>query len=231
MQGGIPGGLAQYRVMYLRQLEDAVMPRRCVFCGTRTTHREGHICAGCDDELPRIASAPSPRSSPFEAEVAPLAYEFPVDAAIKALKFRRRLEYVPAFAEILCRAVTDLPADIDAVLAVPLHWRRKWFRGFNQALEIARPVADRLGVPVLWTVVRKRATPPQSGLKSRERIRNLQGAFAVRGVLRCRHVLIVDDVITTGTTSRSLAVVLRRSGVKKISMLAVARAIAGRGHR
>jgi len=163
--------------------------------------------------------------------VAPLAYEFPVDAAIKALKFRRRLEYVPAFAEILCRAATDLPADIDAVLAVPLHWRRRWFRGFNQALEIARPVADRLGVPVLWAVFRKRATPPQSGLKSRERIRNLRGAFAVRGVLRCRHVLIVDDVITTGTTSRSLAMVLRRSGVKKVSMLAVARAIAGRGHR
>ena len=81
-------------------------------------------------------------------EVAPLAYEFPVDAAIKALKFQRRLYYAPAFGELLCKACALLPDDIDAIVPVPLHWRRRWFRGFNQAHEIGKLVAKKLGVPI-----------------------------------------------------------------------------------
>ena len=156
--------------------------------------------------------------------MAPVAYAFPIDAAIKALKFRRRLFYAPAFSELLCAAATGLPDDIDAVLPVPLHWRRRWFRGFNQAEVIARPVAKCLGVPLLRKVHRKRATPFQSGLTARERAKNLRSAFVVRGALPFQHVLIVDDVITTGTTVRQLASVVKHAGVKKVSALALARA-------
>lgn len=208
----------------LRDLDNAVMPLRCVFCGTRTRTPERYICSGCDDDLPRAESPPPPTSSPLEHDVAPLEYEFPVDAAIKALKFRRRLVYAPAFAELLCAAAARLPDDIDAVLPVPLHWRRRWFRGFNQAVEIGRPVARHLGVPLVKNVRRRRATPFQSGLSARERARNLQSAFAVRGSLPYRHVLIIDDVITTGTTMRQIARVVKRAGVTRVSALAVARA-------
>ncbi|MGB5688976.1 MAG: ComF family protein [Woeseiaceae bacterium] len=210
--------------MFLSALENAVMPLCCVFCGIRTRPPENHICAGCDADLPAIDSPPPPVSSPLEFEVAPLAYEFPVDAAIKALKFKRCLFYAPALAELLCRECRHLPDDIDAVLPVPLHWRRRWFRGFNQADEIAAPVAKHLGVPMLRTVKRVRATPFQSGLSARERARNLRGAFDVRAALLAHHVLIVDDVITTGATLRQLARVLRRTGVGRVSALAVARA-------
>jgi len=210
--------------MLFHALEDAVMPLRCVFCGTRTRYPEKYICAGCDEDLPRIASPPPAVSSPFEFDVAPLAYEFPVDAAIKALKFQRQLFYGPALAELLCRECDRLPDDIDAVLPVPLHWRRKWFRGFNQAMEIAAPVAKYLGVPLIRNVRRRRATPFQSGLSASQRARNLRGAFVVRGTTSWRHVLIVDDVTTTGTTTRQLARVVLRSGVGKVSVLAVARA-------
>jgi ComF family protein len=155
--------------------------------------------------------------------IAPLAYEFPIDAAVKALKFRRRLHYGPAFAQLLCRASRDLPDDIDAVLPVPLHWRRKWWRGFNQALEIAQPLASFLDLPVCGAVRRRRATPPQSGLTARQRANNLRAAFCAVRRPCYRHVLVVDDVITTGATTSQLAKVLRRAGVAKVSAIAVAR--------
>ena len=209
--------------MLLRAFDDAVMPLRCVFCGARTREPEKHVCSGCDADLPRIASPPPPASSPFEAEVAPLAYGFPVDAAIKAFKFQRKLFYAPAFSGLLCAAIRMLPDGIDAVLPVPLHWRRRWFRGFNQAHEIAKPVAKKLGVPILGNVRRKRSTAFQSGLSASERANNLRAAFAVRGKLSCEHVLIVDDVITTGTTVRQLARVVKKAGVNSVSALAIAR--------
>lgn len=208
----------------MRAFDRAVMPLRCVFCGTRTYEDERCICGGCDADLPRVESSPPPVSSPCVYEIAPLAYEFPVDAAIKALKFRRRLFYVPALAQLLCDACSALPPDIDAVLPVPLHWRRRWLRGFNQALEIAGPVARHLDVPIVTNVVRRRATRSQSGLHARERAGNMRSAFALRGRLESEHLLIVDDVITTGSTIHEIARLARRAGVPKISALAVARA-------
>lgn len=206
----------------LRAFDSAVMPLRCAFCGTRTRGDEDTVCSGCYDDLPWIKStAPA---APFAAEVVPLAYEFPVDAAIKALKFRRRLWYGAALAGLLQATVRELPGDIDAVLPVPLHWRRQWGRGFNQAREIARPVARQLGAPLIGGVRRLRATRPQSGLSAAERLRNVRGAFVATGVCRARHVLIVDDVITTGATIRQLARVVIESGAETVSALAVARA-------
>ena len=210
--------------MLLRAFEDALMPLCCVFCGSRSRPPERYICVGCHGDLPFIESAPPRASSPLEHDIAPLAYEFPVDAAIKALKFRRKLFYAPAFSELLIEACPNLPDDIDAVLPVPLHWRRRWRRGFNQALEIAKPVARHLDAPLIRCARRNRATPFQSGLSAHERARNLRSAFRVRGELSYEHVLIVDDVITTGTTVCELARVLRRGSVARVSALAVARA-------
>ena len=198
------------------------MPPRCAFCGAPTSADEGHVCAGCCADLPYIP--PRPQAAPFECEIVPLAYEFPVDAAIKALKFRRRLFYGPALARLLCNVADTLPPDVDALLPVPLHWRRQWLRGFNQALEIGAPVAQHLGVPVIHSVVRCRATPSQSGLSAVERARNLRDAFVMKNRPRCQHVVIVDDVVTTGATMQEVAHTLFASGIKKVSALAVARA-------
>ena len=206
----------------LPAFDDAVMPRRCVFCGTRTRHGERSVCAPCYEELPWVESTPT--ISPLYVVVAPLAYEFPVDAAIKALKFRRRLWYGPALAGLLRDAAGALPDDIDAVLPVPLHWRRQWLRGFNQAREIGVPVARQLDVPVIGGMCRARATRPQSGLTAGERSRNLQAAFRARQTCDARHVLIVDDVVTTGATIGQLARAVLRSGAERVSAIAVAQA-------
>ncbi|MDJ0792876.1 MAG: ComF family protein [Woeseiaceae bacterium] len=210
--------------MLLRALHDAIMPLRCVFCGTRSLPTERYVCRGCRAELPCMEAPPPAPSSPFAVEAAPFAWSFPVDAAIKALKFGRKLYYAPALAELLGETCRRLPDDIDAVLPVPLHWRRRVFRGFNQAEEIARPVARQLGVPLVRNVARCKSTSFQSGLSARQRAVNLRGAFAVRGAMRWQHVLIVDDIITTGTTVRQVAAVLASAGVNRVSALAVARA-------
>lgn len=209
----------------LRNIDDSLMPERCAFCGTRTLRDEPAVCGGCREDLPWLDNPRHNAPSPLTALVAVFAYEFPVDAALKAFKFRRKLYYAPAFGSMLGDAMGFLPDDIDAVLPVPLHWRRLTARGFNQALEISKPVARRYGLPFVNGVVRCRATRSQSGLTAAERNRNLRGAFKVRRSLSAKHVLIIDDVVTTAATTRHVAHVLRQSGVEKVSVLAVARAV------
>ena len=230
--------------MPMRFLESALMPRRCVFCGVVARADERYICAGCHNDLPWInhscefcaipVPVPLPPGVPcascqiepavVNAAIAPLHYAFPVDSAIKALKFHRKLFYQPAFSDILLKGVAGLSADIDALLPVPLHKWRRIRRGFNQAEEIARPVQLHLRLPMIRNVERFVHTPYQSGLDAAARRRNLRSAFRVRGCVTARHVLIVDDVITTGETCRQLAVLLLANGVEKVSVLALARA-------
>ena len=227
-----------------RAAEFAVIPACCVFCGTARRHYESAICPGCEGDLPWIreqcpgcarplAAAPGAgircaecqvRPPPFAAAVAPLAFEFPVDAAVRQLKFHRKLQYAEPLGELLCRAAARLPADIDALLPVPLHWLRHGVRGFNQAAELCRPLQRATGLPVIRNVRRLRRTPYQSGLGARERRRNLAGAFAVRGRIVANHVVLVDDVMTTGETCAQLAHELLARGVPKVSVLALARA-------
>jgi ComF family protein len=224
-----------------RRCDEAVMPANCAFCGVATA---ATICPPCHADLPwvdhscsrcaRPLAMPLPdgvycgecqrRPPPYSAAQAPLHYAFPVDAAIKYLKFNRRLDYVPAFASILEEFIDELPAGIDALAPVPLHWRRQATRGFNQAEELCTILERSTGLPILRNPVRIRPTPYQSGLHARERRRNLRGAFAVRGSVDCRHVLIVDDVITTGETCARLARVLLDAGADRASVLAIATA-------
>ena len=211
-------------VEILRALDDAIMPVRCVFCGTRTHENEGFVCVGCHADLPWANDPVMPSAPELERVIVPFAYEFPIDAGIKALKFRRKLFYAPAFAQLLCSVRHELPNNIDAVLPVPLHWRRKWWRGFNQALEIAKPVAKRLDLPVIQVARRHRATLPQSGLSAAAREKNLRRAFTAPRRLAYQHVLVIDDVVTTGSTMREVATALLRNGAHRVSGLAVARA-------
>ena len=215
-----------------------LLPYSCALCG-------GHIhaarfCEDCSADLPWIGVAcercglPLPagkhcaacqsKPPPFDHAFAPLAYSFPVDSAIKALKFRRQLFYAPAFGELLLPLLQDIFTDVDALLPVPLHRRRHSVRGFNQAAELCRPLQRASGLPLVVGVRRVKFTKPQTGLDAIERRRNMKAAFEARGVLAFRHPLVIDDVITTGETCRQLAATLLLAGAEKVSVLAVARA-------
>ena len=113
----------------------------------------------------------------------------------------------------------------DAVTPVPLHWRRRWSRGFNQSELLARAIAHRCGLPVLRAVERRRPTTPQAGLTNAARRENVARAFAPRR--RCpvagKRILLVDDVMTTGATAAACARALRRAGAESVTLLALAR--------
>lgn len=161
--------------------------------------------------------------SPLAAIAAPLVYDFPIDAALKLLKFHRRIDYVPGLAELLSRTFDELPLDIDALLPMPLHWRRQAMRGFNQAYELSRVLRKKTGLPLVRGVRRIRPTPFQSGLDAAARRRNLCDAFVASEPVPAKHVLIIDDVITTGESCRQLAKVVLDAGADQVSALAVSR--------
>jgi len=224
-------------------LQDCIGPGDCVFCDQSAD--AGRICGHCQRLLPwntqfcercgQVTHAPQPSgvpcaacqalSPPFDRARAPLIYAFPVDAALKAIKFKRQLWYVPPFAALLLRTLEREFSSVDALLPVPLHRVRQMTRGFNQAAELCGPLRRATGLPVLSQLRRCRATRAQSGLHANQRRKNMQNAFTVVGKLRCRHPLIVDDVITTGETCSQLALTLLAAGAATVNVLTVARAM------
>jgi ComF family protein len=133
----------------------------------------------------------------------------------------------------LARPLSDLlaaalPRDekFDAIVPVPLHWWRRLRRGYNQSELLARQIARRTGVPCLHALRRTRPTNVQAGLSNRERRRNVAGAFQpdrASKALKNRNVLLVDDVMTTGSTGAACAAALKRAGAARVALLTVAR--------
>lgn len=121
--------------------------------------------------------------------------------------------------------VLPLEESFDAVVPVPLHWRKRWERGFNQAGELAAHVAARRATPLVHALKRRRATATQAGLASAGRRKNVAGAFAITqgAELKDKKILLIDDVMTTGATARACAAALKRGGAKSVSLLTLAR--------
>ena len=208
----------------------------CELCGDSAG--PAGICAPCRADLPWVGPAcplcarpqagpepcPACRAAPppWSAVTAPLAWRFPVDALVARFKYRGALH----LGALLGRLLADSCAarSVDGVVPVPLHPARRAERGFNQALELARPLAGRLGLPLLGrAAARVSAAPPQAGLSARRRERNLAGAFVAGPGLAGLRLAIVDDVFTTGSTARALADALLRSGAAGVEVWAVAR--------
>ena len=154
-------------------------------------------------------------------------YAQPLDDLITSMKFGQQLGAARLLGELLldhCFRHSINLADY-AVIPVPLHKQRLRERGYNQILEVARPLARALRLPLLTTAVqRQQPTRAQSGLSAKARVRNLKGAFSVSAKALPASVLIVDDVITTGATIDELAKTLDKAGVEKIEIATIARA-------
>lgn len=118
-----------------------------------------------------------------------------------------------------------LPVDeaFDVVVPVPLHWRRRWTRGFNQSEVLARYVARRRGIQLVCALTRRRATDSQASLSNPRRRLNVSGAFLAKKSVAGQRVLLVDDVMTTGATASACALALKRAGAKQVTLLTLAR--------
>jgi competence protein ComFC len=217
----------------LRQLEPLSAEFFCVSCRTPFQNAfpldEHGMCALCRNGL-----------RGFDAAYSFGAYEGTLRELIHIYKYGGVETLSRPLGDLLSRA---LPRDerFDLVTAVPLHWQRRWQRGFNQAALLARNIGRRSGVPFAATLRRVRSTRAQAGLSNTERRRNMVAAFACRrgwrhGALSGRRVLLIDDVMTTGSTAAACAYALKAAGAARVALLTVARVdrrmeIAGAGSR
>jgi ComF family protein len=208
----------------------------CCLCGRPAGSDGVPLCADCARDLPPPAAHACPRCalpSPageicghclreppaFDSTRAAFDYAFPLDVLVKRLKYGHRL----ALAGFFAHALAPLPC-VDLVLPMPLHPRRLRARGFNQAVEIARPLARAANVPLaLAAVARIRDTPPQASLERDARLTNLRTAFASRRRFDGLRIALVDDVMTTGASLDALARCLKASGAAQVHNLVVAR--------
>ena len=222
-------------------LKEWLFPGYCCLCGLPATGRFC-FCARCLQSLPYNEPACETCATPLHATSAPCAactrtpakitrciallrYVFPADTMVLRLKSRNGLGLVTPLAELLADSARRRLPVPEAVIPVPLYRDRLRRRGFNPSRELARVLCQRWNVPLEDRLcIRQRATKPQQGLDRAARQRNIRGAFAVSGNTRYRHVALLDDVITTGSTIDALADTLCQAGVLRIDALCLARA-------
>lgn len=220
----------------------------CILCDI-SSHRKQDLCLKCESGLPWLQKA-CPRCGlpfkgiyenvhecgqclqnlmPFDKTIALFYYKKPIDNMITALKFANKLIYAKIFGDLLGEKLQEhykynkLP---ELIIPVPLHKKRLQERGFNQALEITRPIAKKLHLSIDFkSCQRIKYTKPQALISSKERLENIKKAFVVNKKFHAKHVAIIDDVMTTGNTVKELSKALRCQGVRNIDVWCCARTI------
>jgi ComF family protein len=158
----------------------------------------------------------------FDAVYTYGSYEGPLRQLVHLYKFGGMRPLVRTFGNLLARALPR-ETSFDVIVPMPLHWLRRWQRGFNQSALLAGEISRRWHTPMADIARRGKRTAPQAGLTNSKRRLNVRGAFQVRGRLDGKHVLLVDDVLTTGATASACARALKRAGASRVTLLALAR--------
>jgi ComF family protein len=243
--------VAQFGRAALTVALDTALPPLCASCRTLLAD-PGGLCPACWSRVSFIVPPycerlgipftydPGPGILSMEAIADPPAYgraraavrfEDVARDLVHRLKYGDRLDLATSMGQWMARAGRPLLDDADALVPVPLHWRRLWARRFNQAAALARVVASDSGVPLLTAALRRaRATPQQVGLSRSARAANVQGAFAVtqagKTAIYGKRLVLVDDVLTSGATVDACARVLLRAGARNVDVVVFARVVA-----
>jgi ComF family protein len=228
----------------IKKLIYQLIPGRCILCQSPSL-RHMDLCQSCENELPWLGSrceccalplaenhqytrcGKCLRNPPaFQHCICPLRYDFPVDRLIAGFKHQKKLKYGAVLSKLWlshCQAQIDtLP---DALIPVPVHWRRRLLRGFNQSSLIAKDLSAALDIPIYHAVSHPHATRSQQGLSAAARRKNLQHAFAFskHHNVNGKHLAVIDDVLTTTATANTMAVILARNGAARIDIWCLAR--------
>jgi ComF family protein len=250
----------------LESLCRLVYPEQCLLCGRVLEPGSRHVCPPCSERLPWIGPHACPicgdqvgqhaatargcaecrsQSFRFERAVAPFRYEGRIRELILQLKYGRRPSLAYALGDFLADFLAQggLSRDVDVLVPVPLHWRRRSARGFNQSRLLAIEIGQRFGLPVVAGVLcRRRSTRSQTTYSRGQRRTNVRGAFVIAGSaadtnpfrrwltrlrrrpsLKGQRVLLIDDVLTTGSTASECARVLREAGASRVLVATLAR--------
>ena len=223
------------------RLVDFALPRPCVVCGDRLNPGEDFVCARCNLHLPRTGYADSPEDNEMarilwgrmtvERCAALLHFHYGSEAAhvVYGLKYFDHPDYGYLMGRMMSEK--NFFADIDALLPVPLAKKRLKERGYNQSAMIALGIHDATGLPILKKVVRRKSFEGSQTTKSRlDRAENVDAVFElVKPSAVCgRHLLVIDDVVTTGATICALAAQLQQAGGVRISVASLS--YAGQWH-
>lgn len=231
---------------------DIVFPPACLACRA-SIENSGALCAACwaqvrfierpycerlgtpfavdlgDDELLSPEAVANP---PVFARARAVAHfeDGPVRQLVHRLKYSDRMELAKPLGAWMARAGSEILAEAELLVPIPLHRRRLAARKFNQANALAQAISAQCGVPAnAFILARVKATPPQVGLTRTQRALNLQGAFRVAGGMAARiegrAIVLIDDVMTSGATVNAASRVLLRAGAKRVDVLVFARVV------
>ena len=230
------------------RLLDLLLPPRCLGCGVETGG-DGALCAACWSRLRFIAEpccaccgtpfdmalgegalcgACARELPPFARARAAFRYDEASRALVLALKHGDKLQLAPALARFMRQAGGRLLQECDAIVPVPLHWTRLFARRYNQAAVLAHALAAPSGPPIRTDWLRRRRATPSQGRSGRaQRRRNVAGAFALKAGVSVAdlRILLVDDVLTTGSTAAECARALVKAGARTVDVLTVARTV------
>lgn len=229
----------------LNIIQNKLLPSTCTLCGLRG---QSHLalCRDCHKELKFIANCCRQCALPlvgtdasslcgqclqeppaFDRSVCLFNYAPPVKQLILSLKFRDKLAHARLLGQLLALAVKHQADDLpECIVPAPLSRQRLRQRGFNQSLELARPVSHALGIALQQRLLERiRDTPPQSQLNLQERRQNIRKAFRCRQQKSPGHVALVDDVMTSGSTCHEMAHVLKQAGATRVDVWCIARAV------
>jgi ComF family protein len=222
----------------IASLLDFISPRSCRICGKRLSLYEQEICTVCNRHLPRTYFAEIPFDNNMSrlfwgkfnvGRVAALYFyesHSPASRLIYDLKYHGKRDLGLWLGSIVAKEFSafDFFEDIDFIVPVPITWRRKWKRGYNQSYVIACGVADVTGIPIRNNLLKRvHFSCSQTRLLTSDRLRNVEGAFSMRNKedVSGKHILLIDDIVTTGATVSSCAKELEKAGSGKISVLSI----------
>jgi ComF family protein len=232
----------------LNYLSQWLYQPRCLLCGHPGQKQGGvavDLCGNCLTQLPLNKSACSRCALPlpegttvgavcgrcqkkppeFDASLSLFRYEQPAIWLIQQLKFNDRLAHARLLGNMLANMAYHCHEKPQCIIPVPLFDKRLRLRGFNQSVELAKPAAKKTGIPVdLNLVQRVKPTESQTGLDAKQRKKNIKDAFSVTNYIAYDYVVIIDDVVTTGSTVNEIARLLKKAGVKRVDVWSVARA-------
>ena len=238
---------------------DILLPRLCIVCGQKLLLDEKHICLECLADMPQtffwtmshnlmadkfnenieahLGSGDDVHHERYAYAAALFFYHSEANYRLipQQIKYHGNIQAGNYFGKMLGQRLASSAefADVDVVIPVPLHWTRKWKRGYNQAEVIALGVASQMGVPVRTDIlVRKHRTMTQTKVSVKEKAKNVLGAFAAcpekTDGVQYRHVLLIDDIFTTGNTSTACFLALRQIFPQSVRISIVTLGFVGR---